>query len=571
MTHPTLPARPHAYFLARNLERLLGALATALAAALFLVFFERAVPASRGFLGLSAWFWVAIPATYGAAMLVLGAVTGVGHYAGWKKALAALDVALVGVAVYATGGPLSPLAVLFFVQAGAFAIAAGRAPGPARDWPLERAIPLDFLWYFPALAFAWYVPARAWYAHWHESAGLPGAAYAAIAAGELAGATGLAWFVRAAARVVTRRMAEDLETRNQAELAMRLAAVESDRDARSERDLSRAEEEREVLNWVNLTAGLTHSIGNEIHAIDHYAGVVLDYLRKEHTDVPSDICEKVEFIHDTNKARFGFVNFLQEFAENMKSSRGARPVPRNLKTIQLEDLIRDVREKVGKFESRELDPGDTDHQVQRQLAKNLHLQVIAKFEPPEKKSVTKGRLPVLDFVLYEFLKNALRNCSGQRLLKAMVETQGEWVTIRLINDLNVETRKPPPGKPGLGCSLCKRIVPELYWLANSDYLDAFCDECLRRKVEANLQECWEPGRTSQGGKGLGLFVIRYFLKKYYFGRTECGVINWESREVYFQVTIPDDLEEAIRRHNARYESRPMKKVAPTFPGAQETP
>ena len=559
MTRPLLVRSPSTGFLDENLERLLGGALLVLAGVVLLARFDAVFHASRALLGLPPRFWVMVGAVYLLAQLSIRSITGVGHYAGWKKGLAVIDLAVVGAAVHVTGGPLSVLWPLYILQVSAMGLsheteAASEARGLA-----ERGFPGWYPWYWPALFLAWFLPVRAWHDHYANGRLGFDVDYDALAAAQFASIAIMGLFVQGLGRVSFRRLVGDAVGRAEAELTARLAEEGAFRERR-ETTPTPAEDEKEVMNWSNLTAGLTHSIGNEIHAIDTYGGEILAFL-EAHPELEPTIRERVQFIYDTNKARFGFMSFLQEFAEYMKSHKGRRPIPRNLKTIQLDDLIKEVREKVGRFESRELDTEDPDHQVQSQLSKNLHLEIFTKFEPAEKRSITKARRPVLEFVLYEFIKNALRNCSGRLKLKALVECRGEWVTIKLINDLNVETRKPPPGKPGLGCSGCKRIVPELYWVANSDFLDAYCDDCLRSKVEANLGECWEPGKSSQWGKGLGLFVIRYFLTRYYFGKTECGIINWPTREVYFQLTIPDDLEQAIERHNVRFDTKAMKRIS----------
>lgn len=581
--HPRPEPRPIGRFLEHHLERLLAGVLLLAAVGLLLARFEVVAPFRSSLLGLEPRFWLLIGAFYFMAQLGVHAATGIGHYAGWKKGLAVVDLALIAIGVHVTGGPISVVVPVFFLQVAALGLAheseaaslraSGKGGAPTSRELAGQIAPAYLLWYIPALLVSHFLAAGPWRGRLALETALPEGLLTGLVFAQAVGIVFVALLVQGVARMAFRGLADEVAERTGAETAVRLVEEGTYRPVAAPGPPAAAAgpsaDEREVMNWINLTAGLTHSIGNEIHAIDSYSSDLLDYL-EDHPEVPADLREKVQFIHDTNQARFGFMSFLQEFAENMKSVKGRRPIPRNLKTIHLDDLIKEVREKVGRFESRELDPEDPDHQVQSQLSKNLALEIFTGFDPAEKRTITSGRQPVLEFVLYEFIKNALRNCSGNRKLKAKVEARGEWVTIQLINDLNVEVRKPPPGKPGLGCSGCKRIVGELYWLANSDFLDAYCDDCLREKVEANLGECWEPGKTSQWGKGLGLFVIRYFLEKYYFGKTDCSIIHWPTREVTFQLTIPDDLQSAIERHNARFDTKAIKRVHPAAAGSEES-
>jgi hypothetical protein len=326
-----------------------------------------------------------------------------------------------------------------------------------------------------------------------------------------------------------------------------------DRDQKH--DLPSRSGAEQTRNWINLVAGLTHSIGNEVRAIHDETSSMLDIIDKM-PHPPEPLWEQTRFIQDINRVRLGFINFLEEFAECLKSGQGRRPIPQNLKEIPLDEFLPAIRDKVGRFECRNLDPDDPNHQVQLQLNKHLELPMVIQFDPPDQTTLRSGRIPVLEFVAYEFIKNALRNCSGKQALKIVVETRGEWVSILFINDLNIHEKLPPPGKPGLGCSQCRKIVPKVFHVGNSDFSDTFCEPCLRVQIDENLGRSWEPGHTSQGGKGLGLFVIRHFLETFYFGRTHCGVTQWKDHEVYFKITIPSDLAAAIGRHNARFDTRP---------------
>lgn len=552
--------------LVRNADRLVFfALLAGGAAWLWGAFYSLVPHGTRPFLDLPARFWLGVTLLWALALVAENFWTGIPHYAGWKKALALVDLLLLAVLTWGTGGLASPVYPVFYLQVVVMAIF-GEERDLAEEAPaargmfsrlaarVERFAPLYYLWYLPALAAAWFLPVAPWPALRGAGGllGWPGFT-------RFLGLVGVAFLVRHLARLWRARALAEMGFAREAEERMRLAQYQT-RLARQQAELVReGNRRREVSNWINLTAGLTHSIGNEVLAFDHYSREILEYLEADR-EAPPAIRESVQFIHDTNRARLGFIHFLQEFAEMMKLSADLRRVPKELISVDLARAIRWVREKVGRFESRELDPADSDSQVQKQLRKNLHLELIVHCETEDARVLSRGRLPVLDFVFYEFIKNSLRNCSGERRLKVTVAKSDGWVYLRFINDLDIEPRHPPRGGT-LPCSACRAPHRELHWLRNSDHLDAFCDPCLKRKVEDNLRQCWTPGRSTQGGKGLGLFVIRHFLQRYYFGSTSAEVLNWDTREVFFQVVIPDDLESKIAEHNRQIEGRRRLRAA----------
>ncbi len=502
--------------------------------------------ASQTFLDLPARFWLTVTMLYGLSMVAENFWTGIPHYAGWKQALSLIDLMLLSILIHVTGGGGSALAPLYYLQVVLMAIFAevdleswdGR-PAPTRRG-IGTFLPVYYLWYAPALAAAWFLPLT-------RSPDLQSGL-------GFVGLFGVGFVIRNLAGIWRARTMAEVANARDAEERMRFAQYQMQQARREAASAQEDHREREVDNWINLTAGLTHSIGNEVLAFHHYSQEILDYLETA-KDVPEQIEQSMEFIHDTNRARLGFINFLQEFAEMMKSSGAdVRQVPRGLRTLDLHRLIHLVREKVGRFESRELDADEDDPQIQRQLKKNLELGLIIHFEDEQARQVTSGREPVLDFIFYEFIKNCLRNCSGQRRLKVIVSRREDMVQLRFINDLDIESKAPAPGR-SLSCSLCQAQVPALYWLKNSDFLDAFCEPCLRRKVEENLAQAWTPGKTSQGGKGLGLFVIRHFLDEYYFGSTDAGIFSWETREIYFELCIPDRLDQRIAQYNEALQAR----------------
>ena len=78
------------------------------------------------------------------------------------------------------------------------------------------------------------------------------------------------------------------------------------------------------------------------------------------------------------------------------------------------------------------------------------------------------------------------------------------------------------------------------------------DAGLRVRVEQILDHCFAPGRG--GGTGLGLFLIRYFVREYYHGSIRARILDWARRRVAFELEIPDDLAHA-RQAAVREEDR----------------
>src|SRR5690606_1246051 len=121
---------------------------------------------------------------------------------------------------------------------------------------------------------------------------------------------------------------------------------------RSERELQ--EKARETENWIALTAGLTHTIGNDILAYDAYGEEALEALAGLRDALPPEIERNLRFIVESNKARLGFIKFLDEFARARKDAADGRARPRGLSAIPLPELLRRVRRQVGEVEVADL-------------------------------------------------------------------------------------------------------------------------------------------------------------------------------------------------------------------------
>jgi len=318
--------------------------------------------------------------------------------------------------------------------------------------------------------------------------------------------------------------------------------VEQREQERAARELSVKEREKE--NWIALTAGLTHTIGNDILAYDAYGEEALDAIDDHDAPLPPEIEQNLRFIVDSNKARMGFIKFLDEFARARKeqdSGRAVRPV--GLRPVNLPSMLKAVRRQVGEVEVADLPRESRDPAVVRQREKFLHLplEVVClaphsadggvgaeEVDDEEAGTLTNGKPGILQFFFYELIKNALRNCSGDEPLRAEVVKGDGRVTVRIVNDVGVREIESGDGAT-------RFVLPRL---ADMEPVD---EGGLHRKVEEALSNCFEPGRG--GGTGLGLFLIRYFAREYYAGQISARVFDWPRRRVAFELELPDDLED----------------------------
>lgn len=287
-------------------------------------------------------------------------------------------------------------------------------------------------------------------------------------------------------------------------------------------------EEREKENWIALTAGLTHTIGNDILAYDAYAQEAIDVLATR-PDVPPEAARNVRFILESNKARLAFIKFLDEFARARKAAlEGDGVKPTGLAPVPIEPLLREVRARVGRIEIADLPRGSTDPMVNAQIARFADLPFDVEFAQADAAShrFSAGKRGILEFFVYELLKNALRNCSGTTPLRALVDKADGRVRIAFVNDLEVREETATDGSPRWRLPRIAGMKP-------------CTDAELRAEVDSILTQCFEPGRG--GGTGLGLFLIRYFAREYYRGSVTAAIHDWSKREVAFVLDLPDDL------------------------------
>lgn len=297
--------------------------------------------------------------------------------------------------------------------------------------------------------------------------------------------------------------------------------------ARSEQELARRQEETE--NWIALTAGFTHTIGNDILAYDAFSEEALALLDPHRSELPQEIERNLRFIRHSNKQRLGFIKFLEEFGRMRKLRlEGKEFKPTALARIDVEDLLRHERAHVGEVEVLDFPAESRDPRVLALRTKFGSLPLEIEFETEEARWITRGRMAVIQFFAYELFKNALRNCSGQRPLRVEVRKDRERVRMRFLNDLEIAKEKAPRGTDSIRYRLPR--LPEL---------DVASESELERVVADVLARCFDPGRA--GGTGLGLFLIRHFIREYYGGSITAKLHDWSRREVAFEIDIPDDL------------------------------
>lgn len=298
--------------------------------------------------------------------------------------------------------------------------------------------------------------------------------------------------------------------------------------ARTEQEVGTKEREKE--NWIALTAGLTHTIGNDILAYDAYGEEALDVIEEFEGELPEEIEHNIRFIYNSNKARLSFIKFLSEFAQSRKEATGTdRIVPRGIAQVLIRPLLQAVRAQVGEIEVADLPRDSRDPQVLAQRKKFLELpmDIVIEGDGDEAGRITGGKRGILQFFFYELIKNALRNCSGSVPLRVEISKFDEQVRLRFVNDLAVREITAADGR-------------RLLSLPRISTMEPCTDEELHQQVDQILEHCFEPGKG--GGTGLGLFLIRYFAREYYSGNVRAYVGDWSRRLVVFELDIPDDLE-----------------------------
>ena len=309
------------------------------------------------------------------------------------------------------------------------------------------------------------------------------------------------------------------------------AAVRESEERRSRRDVEASQQETE--HWIAVTAGLTHGLGNDILAYD----VWLREIERELggvADVPARVRERLRVLVDSNRGRLGFLQFLDAFARQRQHAAGDAPPPAT-EPVELPALLERVRRNLAQVEIADLPPEGSDAGVDRQIKKLRDLELQVRCDDPAAERLARGQRGLVEFVVYELLKNALRSATGERPLVARLAPLARaasgngGVELSLENDVQVDVSEG-------ACPSCGR-TGRLRRVRRRRDAPAACDACFGPALQRLLDESFAPGKGS--GTGLGLFLIRYFLSTFWRGAARATVVDEAVPLVRFTVELPD--------------------------------
>jgi len=309
------------------------------------------------------------------------------------------------------------------------------------------------------------------------------------------------------------------------------AAVRESEERRARRDVEASQQETE--HWIAVTAGLTHGLGNDILAYD----VWLREIERELggvADVPARVRERLRVLVDSNRGRLGFLQFLDAFARQRQHAAGDAPPPAT-EPVELPALLERVRRNLAQVEIADLPPEGSDAGVDRQIRKLRDLGLQVRCDDPAAARLAHGQRGLVEFVVYELLKNALRSATGERPLVARLAPLaraapgGGGVELSLENDVQVDVSEG-------ACPNCGR-TGRLRRVRRRRDAPAACDACFGPALQRLLDESFAPGKG--GGTGLGLFLIRYFLSTFWRGAARATVVDEAVPLVRFTVELPD--------------------------------
>ena len=310
------------------------------------------------------------------------------------------------------------------------------------------------------------------------------------------------------------------------------AAVRESEERRARRDVEASQQETE--HWIAVTAGLTHGLGNDILAYD----VWLREIERELggvAEVPARVRERLRVLVDSNRGRLGFLQFLDAFARQRQHAAGDAPPPAT-EPVELPALLERVRRNLAQVEIADLPPEGSDAGVDRQIRKLRDLALQIRCDDAAAARLAHGQRGLVEFVVYELLKNALRSATGERPLVARLAPLarttaggGGGVELSLENDVLVDVSEG-------ACPNCGRRG-RLRRVRRRRDAAAACDACFGPALQRLLDESFAPGKG--GGTGLGLFLIRYFLSTFWRGAARAAVVDEAVPLVRFTVELPD--------------------------------
>jgi len=304
------------------------------------------------------------------------------------------------------------------------------------------------------------------------------------------------------------------------------AAVRESEERRARREVELAERDKE--NWIALTAGLTHGLGNDILAYDVYLAELQRLLAAPSVGAPPRALELLRFLADSNRGRLGFLQFLDAFARHRQSAAGDAP-PIAFEPLDLPSLLSRVRQNLARVETADLPPEGSDPAVDRQLRKLRDLPIDVQVADERARTLVRGHRGIVEFFVYELTKNALRSATGARPLVASLARAGDRLELSIENDVEVDLSRG-------ACPRCGRDG-ELRRVRRRRDAPAACPACFGPALQELLDQSFAPGKGS--GTGLGLFLIRYFLGAFWNGEIGGRVLDPAVPSVVFTLALQD--------------------------------
>jgi hypothetical protein len=188
-----------------------------------------------------------------------------------------------------------------------------------------------------------------------------------------------------------------------------------------------------------------------------------------------------------------------------------------------------VRKNLAQVEIADLPREGSDPAVDRQIRILRDLPLEVRVADASARRLRRGHRGIVEFFVYEMVKNALRSATGERPLAATLARAGDRLELSLENDVQVETTSG-------SCPRCGREGALRRVRRRRDAPPA-CERCFAAALQELLDASFQPGKGS--GTGLGLFLIRYFLGAFWNGEIRARVVDAAAPTVAFTLSLPD--------------------------------
>ncbi len=302
-------------------------------------------------------------------------------------------------------------------------------------------------------------------------------------------------------------------------------AVRDAEERRAQREIQLAAQEKE--HWIAVTAGLTHGLGNDIVAYDAWLCEASRLLAPP-AAAPPRARDLIAAVAASNRGRLAFLQFLDALAHQRQSAAGDAP-PLPFTPIALAPLLNETRRKVAEVESADLPPAGSDPVVDRRRRQLTELPLEIEVATPRAATLLRGQRGAVEFFAYELVKNALRSATGREPLRARLDWRAGVLTLALENDVEVDALDGTCPRCGTAGKL--RRIRRRRDAAPS------CAGCFAAAFAELLEQSFAPGKGA--GTGLGLFLIRYFLRTFWNGTLTAEVVSSDPARVAFTLTLPD--------------------------------